>query len=231
MSKPELPQLSEISTKSRRAQVLDTLRDAILDGELKPGQALTETDLATQLGVSRAPLREALQILNAEGLVETVPYRGTTVKHLSKLDVEELYSLRILLETFAIQRIIERQHQTDAVALRVIYQHMGDAAKTGGLRQVSEIDRHFHTTLIDLSQHRLLLSVWHVVAMRVRQVMALRNRQNRDIMQIANNHLPIIEAIERYDLDAATRVIHQHIASAADLVLDGWESASGDGNS
>ncbi|MGV2434584.1 MAG UNVERIFIED_CONTAM: GntR family transcriptional regulator [Anaerolineae bacterium] len=72
-------QFNQISTKSLRERILDALRSAILSGELKPGQALVETDLAAQLGVSRAPLREAIQILNTEGLVTVVPYHGTTV--------------------------------------------------------------------------------------------------------------------------------------------------------
>ena len=76
--------LAPIPNKSLREHVLDALRDAILNGELKPGQTLVESDLATQLGVSRAPLREAIQILKTEGLLEAVSYKGTTVKHLEK---------------------------------------------------------------------------------------------------------------------------------------------------
>jgi DNA-binding GntR family transcriptional regulator len=224
MTKAELPPLAEIQNRSRRAQVLDALRDAILDGDLKPGQPLTESDLATQLGVSRAPLREAMQVLNAEGLVEVVPYRGTTVKPLSMSDIEEVYNLRILLETFALQRIIERGDPDAAVAqLRAIYANMQDAARQGNINRVSEHDREFHKTVIILSRHNLLLSVWHVVSMRVRQIMALRNRQNRDLMQIARNHLPIIESIEKRDFEMASRAIHEHIASAADLIIEGWE--------
>jgi DNA-binding GntR family transcriptional regulator len=71
--KPNLPQIKNMSI---REQSLDTLREAILSGELKPGQSLTEMDLSRQLGVSRAPIREALRILNSEGLVETIPYHG-----------------------------------------------------------------------------------------------------------------------------------------------------------
>lgn len=205
------------------------LRDAILDGDLKPGQPLTETELAAQLGVSRAPLREALQVLNAEGLVEVVPYRGTTVKQLTKSDIEEVYSLRTTLETFALQRIIERNDPEAPARLREIYELMVATAQQGNVNLVNEEDRRFHQTLIALSHHNLLLSVWHGVAMRVRQIMALRNRQNRDFVQIAHNHLPIIEAIEQRDLKRATKAIQQHIASAADIILDQWETGEGNG--
>jgi DNA-binding GntR family transcriptional regulator len=214
--------------------VLDALRDAILDGDLKPGQPLTETDLAAQLGVSRAPLREAMQVLNAEGLVEAIPYRGTTVKTLTKSDIEEVYSLRILLETFALRRIIERGDPDDVRQLRDLYTHMVVVAKQGNITRVSEIDREFHHTLIALSRHNLLLSVWHGVAMRVRQIMALRNRQNRDVMQVVRNHLPIIDAIEQRDYTLAENILREHIASAADIIIDQWidqwEATGGNGS-
>ena len=101
--KPNLPQIKNLSMQE---QTLDTLREAILTGELKPGQSLIEMDLSRQLGVSRAPIREALRILNSEGLIETIPYHGTTVRRLSKADIEEIYSMRSLLETFAVEQVI-----------------------------------------------------------------------------------------------------------------------------
>ena len=74
----------EIDNVPLRQKIVAVLREAILSGELKPGDALVETALASQLGVSRAPLREALRSLNKDGLIETIPYRGTTVKTLSR---------------------------------------------------------------------------------------------------------------------------------------------------
>ncbi|MEL7235992.1 MAG: GntR family transcriptional regulator, partial [Chloroflexota bacterium] len=98
--------LRQVETRSLGERVLDTLRAAIINGELKPGEILVETELAAQLGVSRAPLREAIRILNVEGLLQTVAYHGTTVKKLSRKDIEELYSVRGMIEVFAIRQII-----------------------------------------------------------------------------------------------------------------------------
>src|SRR5262245_19267788 len=131
-----MPQLDEIQAKSRREHVLDQLRDAILDGELKPGDSLIESDLATALKVSRAPLREALQILTVEGLVENIPYHGSTVRLLTPKDIEELYSLRGALEAFAIERIIEHNDPQTQDTLRQIYEAMRQAALAGDLKQV-----------------------------------------------------------------------------------------------
>ncbi len=214
--------INQISNRSLRERILDVLRDAIISGELKPGQTLVESDLATHLGVSRAPLREALQILNTEGLLETIPYHGTTVRQLTRTDIEELYSLRIVLETFAIRRIIAQNDPAQVADLRAIYEEMLVAAQAGDIKRVNVIDRQFHDRLIELSNHSMLLSIWNTVAMRVRQVMALTNMRNEDIKQIAFNHIPLLEALEAGDEAKATAIIEKHVASAGDLIAEGW---------
>lgn len=214
--------LSHLNNKPLREQVVDALRDAIVQGEFKPGQTLVETDLANQLGVSRAPVREALQILNGEGLLETVPYRGTTVRRLTKSDIEELYSLRSVLEVFAVRRIIAHKRPEDIKVLRAHFQDMLETADKGDLRKINDIDRSFHTTLIELSGHSMLISIWSSVTLRVRQVMALLNELNADMKQIAYNHLPLIEAIEAGDEAKATELIAQHIAATGELIAAGW---------
>lgn len=222
--------LPSIENKSLRERVLNALRDAIVNGEFTPGQPLIETELAAQLGTSRAPLREALQILSTEGLVEIVPYHGATVRALSRRDIEELYSLRSLLETFAARQIIEIDHTAEAVpALHAVFEDMLAAAETGSMKQVNIIDRVFHDTLIQMSDHKLLDSTWSSVSLAVRYVMAQRNRRNSDMRQIAYNHLPIIEAIEHKDIPLVTRLLEAHIASARDLLVEQWDLPKSEG--
>lgn len=215
--------LNHIDNKPLRERVMDTLREAIVSGELKPGQPLLENDLAAQLGVSRAPLREAFQILSREGLVETVAYKGTIVSPLSKEAIEELYSLRSVLEQFAIERIIAAQNADDITTLRQIFNDMLAAAEGGDLKSVNLIDRKFHDTLIDLSRHQLLAQAWSMVTLRVRQVMALRNRRNSDLTQIAYNHVPILDAIAAKDDSRAKELIQAHVLSARDLIVEMWD--------
>jgi DNA-binding GntR family transcriptional regulator len=218
------PSLGQIHSKSLREHVLDMLHAAIINGELKPGQTLVEADLAAQLGVSRAPIREAINTLNAQGLVEIVPYHGTTVKKLARKDIEELYSIRSLMEGFAIQRIIASGNaQSAAAELRVICDDMLRAADDDDLNEVNQIDRHFHDTLVYASEHGLLVMLWRTVGMRVRQVMSLRNRSKRDLHVIARNHLIIVDAIERGNTDEAVALIHDHIGTTGDLIAEGWE--------
>jgi DNA-binding GntR family transcriptional regulator len=218
----DISSLNQIDSKPLREKVLDVLREAIIQGDLKPGQALVESDLATQLGVSRAPIREALQILNTEGLLESVPYHGTTVRALTRVDIEELYSLRSVMEVFALCRVMARGDPESARTLRELYEVMLLSANEGNLRRVNEIDRRFHDVLIEMSGHRLLAMVWNSVSMRVRQVMALLNERNTDLKQIAYNHLPLLEAIEQGHEEKAIALLRQHIAASGTLIAEGW---------
>jgi DNA-binding GntR family transcriptional regulator len=209
----------EISNVPLRQKIVTVLRDAILSGELKPGQALVETTLAAQFGVSRAPLREALRSLGKDGLIETIPYRGTTVKTLSRKDVEEIYSLRGLHESFAVQRIIERKRPEDVETLREICVRMRQAAQANDFKKLNQEDDNFHHQLILLAEHDMLTSIWEQVSLRVRQLMALTNQLKRDPLEVAQNHLPMVEAIANRNLKKATTLIQSHISSAKDLVL------------
>ena len=225
------PNLLPIKNTSIREQTVDTLREAILTGELKPGQTLIEMDLSRQLGVSRAPIREALRILNSEGLVETIPYHGTTVGRLTKEDIEEIYSMRILLETFAVERIISMNNNEHIERLMELYEQMLDAGKNNDLKAVNRIDRDFHDTIISMSQHNLLEMMWQMVTMKVRQVMALRNMRNSDLTQIACRHLPIIEEIRLGNVVEANRLLYDHIASVGDLIGEDWNQPDESDNS
>lgn len=226
--------LGQIDNKSLRERVLDALRTAIITGELKPGETLVETDLAAQFGVSRAPLREAINILNSEGLVETVPYHGTKIKKLARNDIEELYSIRSMMEGFAIQRIIAAgEAKATAEELNDICQRMLKAAEKDSLIEVNRIDRVFHDTLINRAEHQMLRGLWSNVTLRVQQVMALRNQSKGDLRQIAMNHISIVNAIESEDTEEAVRLIQYHIGSAGDLIAEGWEEdepSDGNGN-
>lgn len=220
--------LHQLKNKPLREQVLEALRDAIVQGDFQPGQSMVEAELASQLGVSRAPIREALQILHTEGLVEIEPYHGTVVRRLNKSDIEELYSLRSVLEVFAIQRIVSQRNPESSHILRDYYDRMLEAAHQDDLKQVNEIDRGFHDAIITLSGHQLLFSMWNTVAQRVRQVMALLNMRNTDLKQIAYNHLPIVEAIAEWNLEKAVLAIQEHVAASGELIAEGWAVNGGE---
>jgi len=217
--------LTHINNKPLRERIADILRDLIIKGELKPGDSIVETELASKLGVSRAPLREALQTLNTEGLVEIIPYYKTIVRHLRQRDIRELYSLRSTLETFASRLIIENNNPHDIELLRSICDDMVAMAKTGDAMKASAIDHQFHDTVIALSDHNLLISTWSSVSQRVHQVLALRDMVRTDIVSMAQSHYPLVDALEKRDVQQATHEFEEHIMDARDLTVKVWEDS------
>jgi DNA-binding GntR family transcriptional regulator len=202
-----------------RIQVANSLRGAILSGRLRPGTQLVETALADQLNVSRAPIREAIQILENDGLVETIAYKGKRVKPLTAREVAETYSLREVYEVMAVRRILETGAPLDA-----LHEHcatMAAAAEADDYEALTAADKAFHHALIRLADHDLLQASWQNLYLRIHQIMALRNRGEQNLHEIAGNHPPIVEALENRDDDRAIALISDHTRT-----LDALDPAS-----
>jgi DNA-binding GntR family transcriptional regulator len=219
-SQRSMEAIGAVDTRPLRQQIADALQRAILNGELPPGAPIVESEVAQRLGVSRAPVREALQILSRGNLVETVPYRGTVVRRLTPNDVDEVYSLRMALESFALQRAMARDRERLSAALRESCDSMQELAARRDWSALADEDARFHEHIVAGAEHGLLMQAWRDLYLRVRQVMALRNLQNEDSMAIYHNHVRIVAAVEKGDVEAAVESLRAHIATAADLVLE-----------
>lgn len=219
-AKPNLAQpmpsdIAPIQNLPLRMQIADRLRSAILSGRLRPGVGLVETALAEQMKVSRAPIREAIQILENEGLVETIAYKGKRVKPLSAREVTEIYSLREVYEVMAVKRILARETTVD-----LLYAHcdtMKAAAEADDFEALVAADESFHHALILLADHDLLLASWKNLYLRIHQIMALRNRDERNLMEVAGNHPPIVDALFARDSERAIALISEHTRALAEL--------------
>ncbi len=211
MGESSRTQLFGVDTRPLRQQIADALQRAIIEGELKPGDALIETDIATRLGVSRAPVREALQLLATSRLVEVFPYKGTTVRALTATDVAEAHTMRLLLEAYAIRQLAERRGGGVLDALRDACREMASLATGNDERALLDADERFHHLVIEGADNELLASVWSSIHMRVRQIIALRNRRIVDPTAIARNHEEIVAAIAVGDADTAERLLRTHL--------------------
>jgi len=209
------PELAPIEQTPLKVQIADRLRRAIINGKMRPGTVLVETALAEQMNVSRAPIREAIQILEADGLVETVAYKGKRVKPLTVREVTETYEMRQVYEVLAVRRIIDSG--ADVSALWKPGRDMADAADAGDRESLVAADENFHRTLIRLADHDLLLQTWNSIYLRVHQIMALRTDRKVPLADIAANHPPIIRALEARDLDLAVALISDHTRALNDF--------------
>jgi DNA-binding GntR family transcriptional regulator len=135
-----LEQIHRIEPRTLKEDVTNILRQMIIDGELAPDAELNQVGIANQLGVSRGPVREALGQLEQEGLVHSIPYKGVFVTSLTRRHVEELYSIRIVLETLAVERAIDRITEEDLAKLNQIVDEMSVAAKDQNLQRLVEVD-------------------------------------------------------------------------------------------
>ena len=209
------PALAPIEQTPLRVQVAQILRFAIVTGKLRPGAPLVETALAEQLNVSRAPIREAIQDLESDGLVETAAYRGKRVKPLTVREVVEICDMRRVFEVMAVRRIVGRE--TPVGALWGPHAAMEEAAAKGDREALVAADEAFHRTLIQLSDHELLAQLWAGLYLRIHQIMSLRNDEEVDLVDIAGAHPPIVEALEAGEVDRAVRLVSEHANALADF--------------
>ncbi|APF34597.1 GntR family transcriptional regulator [Microbacterium paludicola] len=209
MSSSPLP---PIPTASRRQQVADVLREAITSGDLEPGHKLTELELASQLGTSRAPIREALRQLEQEGLVVSYPYRGTEVLGVSQEEIENvLVPVRLALERFAFAKAMEACTDEDAAGLAAIIERMDDAASAGDLGRLAEEDARFHEAIVILSGQQHCLQIWRTIQPRVRAYFRRDASFYSDPHAVGAQHRTLLDALRAGDQDEGRRVISEHI--------------------
>lgn len=211
--------LIELPSRPRFLDANDAIREAILSGQLRPGARLIQADLATQLGVSRAPVREAFRKLEEEGLVVTIPYRGTIVAPLTERYIRELSSLRTTLECFAISLVIARQDPETLPTLRAIIDEMDAEATKGDLDALVARDLAFHAKICALSDHQLLYQTWETQSQHLRRILSLRNSMNTDLHEIVNLHNPILDAIARADDAMAVKHVRRHGNDMVEMLM------------
>lgn len=207
-----------------REEIRNAIREAIFSGELKPGDRIIETYWAKELGVSQGPVREAIRDLEAVGLVETVPFKGSRVRSLSEKDVRDNYSVRICLESKSIRDVIAQLTDTQIEQLeshlKEILEEMDDCAKRGDLRAFTECDADFHRTIIDATGNQVLLRLWEQCNMRNwLTVPGLTNAES--LLQLQHGHQQICQSICAKDVKKATSTLEDHLTSLMDSFIQG----------
>lgn len=209
--------LRTVPDQNIASRVTDELREAIHTGELAPGERLVERKLAEQLGVSHIPVREALTKLAEEGLVERLPRRGARVAALTARDLEEISSLRTLLEQFVVVRVQQQWDDRIESRLRKIVAAMVEATKRGDAARMFDLDRRFHEQLWELADHRLLMNITAALRSRINGFLRAANSALEPAAQVAHAHAhaELLDAIAGGDPDAARSAMAEHIAAGA----------------
>ena len=209
--------LRRVPSQSRREQVAQILREAITEGRLKPGDRLVETDLANELGTSRAPVREALRQLEEQGLVASYPYRGSEVLGVSQDEVEQvLVPIRVTLERFAYSKALGRLSQDDFDALQALVDEMATAVRESSTERLADADIQFHELIIIRSEQRHCLQIWRTIQPRVRAYFRRDAPAHSDPRTVPVQHQELLDVLktgpEEAVLDAIDRHIHIHLS-------------------
>jgi DNA-binding GntR family transcriptional regulator len=181
-------------------QVYELVRTRLIAHQYAPGTRLVESEIARQLSVSQAPVRDALRRLSHEGLVLQVPRRGSFVAEVSTEGARDAYELRAALEAFAVQGALA--HLTDDIIsdLEDHIAEMRDAAKDDDLPAFIDADVRFHKTVWEASANSLLPRVWALVEPTMRNLTTVSNRVFfNDLDEITNTHYPLVEGLRRRD--------------------------------
>ena len=195
-----------------RNSVVEQMRIAIIEGRLRPGNHLTETSLTKLLGVSRTPVREALILLEREGLVVAEPNRGVFVRAFSEEDVDAIFSMRTTLENFAAERIIDSLVKDDFERLLRLIKVQTKHIEEGDFKEVRTTDMAFHQYLVERAHHPLLTRAWNELVAQIAAVLYLRAEAipDYDETMVIQDHEAIVEAFRARDLNTV-RAHHARI--------------------
>ena len=208
------PPFHEIQSADLVTQVSEQLAEAIVAGSLAPGQRLVEAEVARQMGISRAPVREAARRLEQRGLLVAHPRRGFFVRCLTLEEIDDLYGLRICLECYAARLASQRAGPEDLAALRAQLERLRSLAEAGAVGAQVEEDLRFHMMICEISGNRKLLGLFSDLASEVRMIIAVIGQLYDNPARIAETHLPLIEAIESGDMERIDAEIQHHIGVA-----------------
>lgn len=201
--------------------IVDRLREAIYSGQLAPNERLREEVLASFLGLSRGPVREALAQLEREGLVIRQPNKGATVARLSHEDLDEVYSLRLALEQLAVKQTIRNAEPRYLDEMQAVINTMAAYLERGiTTQEAATLDIQFHEIIYEASKHKRLISFWATLRPQIHIFLLSRNVVNQDFREyMIPTHQSLLDAIRSGDEEHALKVLEEHLQGAYTRIL------------
>jgi DNA-binding GntR family transcriptional regulator len=200
-----------------REQIKDVILQRILDGDYPPGARLVETRIAQELGVSQAPVREALRDLEQLGCIVHEPFRGCSVRAFSAGELLEAFPVRAALEALAAQLAAERITEAELLQLAELVGTMRAAADRGDAHDQSRANASFHATIVRAARNATLERQWSLLEPFSRTYISV-SQPGLDLRALSDRHVPILEALRARDGEAAGAAMHRHLMEAAELL-------------
>ncbi len=194
-----------------RDVVFNTLRQAILKGELEPGERLMEIQLAERLGVSRTPIREAIRKLELEGLVLMIPRKGAEVAHISETSLREVLEVRRSLEDLAIELACQRITDEEIQELEAAESTFADAIRRGDAMNIAETDEHYHDVIYQSTGNSRLVQILNNLREQMYRYRLeyIKDADKRQILIVEHEH--ILKALKSRNIAEAKSAVREHI--------------------
>lgn len=203
-----------------RDVVFNTLREAILKGELKSGERLMEIQLANKLGVSRTPIREAIHMLEQEGLVVTVPRKGAEVAKMTLKDMEDVLEIREALDELASQVACQRISTEQLERLREKKQAFENSLKSGDVKLIAEADVGFHDVIYEATGNPKLVNLLSNLREQIYRYRVEYLKDSENYPVLIEEHEEIYRSLEERNEEAAILAIREHVMNQATAVKE-----------
>jgi len=220
MEKRRLLPVDLDSYKPLRELVLETLREAIINGTLKPRERLMEIQLAEELGVSRTPIREALRKLELEGFIVMVPRKGAYVADISFKDIAEVFEIRAALEGLAAGLAAERITEEELEEMERLLVEKADAIARKDMDKLIEVDTKFHEAIYKSSRNTRLAGIINNLREQIQRYRAASLSFPGRMKQSLEEHREIVEAIQSRDVQLARKTAEEHIENAENSIIE-----------
>ncbi len=198
-----------------RDVVFHTLREAILRGELKPGERLMELQLAAKLGVSRTPIREAIRMLEQEGLAVTIPRKGAEVAKMTEKDMRDVLQVREALDELAASIACEQMTAEQLDALKATMREFEEYTKTGNVKKIAEADVKFHDIIYQATGNPKLVNILSNLREQMYRYRIEYLKDEKNYPVLIREHSEIVEGLMAKDKEKVTAVMHRHVENQA----------------
>lgn len=203
-----------------RDVVFQTLREAILKGELKPGERLMEVQLAEKLGVSRTPIREAIRMLEQEGLAVTIPRRGAEVAKMTEKDMEDVLQIREALDELAVSIACEQISPEQLEMLKQTTWEFEESTKSGEVKKIAEIDVHFHDIIYLATGNPKLVNMLNNLREQMYRYRVEYLKDEKNYPMLIHEHKQILEGLFEKDKEKVIAAMHMHVRNQAVAVKE-----------
>ncbi len=201
-----------------RDVVFNTLRNAILRGDLKPGERLMEMHLANKLGVSRTPIREAIRMLEQEGLAVTIPRKGAQVAKMTEKDLQDVLEIRDALDELAVRMACQRLTEEQLVELKSAMKDFEIATKSKDARKICEADENFHNVIYRMADNPKLETIVNNLREQMYRYRYEYVKENSSYQKLIQEHTAIIEGFEKRDEEYVKEIMHTHLENQIEAV-------------